>query len=332
VAASIAGRWRPRLPEAWRRRFAGWLDRRVPRASEARLDRHRLFIFPSRIGFFFLGSLLVMLIAAINYENNMAFALTFLLASLFVVSVLHTHANLSGLVLRGESGGRGFPGEVLAFRVRIESGASARFALALRWRKRDLGGGEVWVDVPQAATAEVLLYARAQRRGRLRPGRILVQSVYPLGLLRCWTWVDLDLCGLVYPRPLDAPHGRASRGDAQRLREAGSGEDEFFGLRDYRPGDRPRQVFWKGLARGQVLQSKEYVSFAGSETWLDWDAYPGVGPEQRLSYLCRRCLTLHAEGRSYGLRLPGQIVAPARGGGQRERVLAALATYGETRT
>ena len=36
-----------------------------------------------------------MLIAAINYQNNMSYALTFLLANLFLVAVLHSYANLT---------------------------------------------------------------------------------------------------------------------------------------------------------------------------------------------------------------------------------------------
>lgn len=320
-----------RIARGYRARFARWVDRRIPGGPRITLDRRRIFIFPSRVGFFFFGALLVMLIAAINYENNMSYALTFLLATLFVVAVLHTYANLSGLTLRAEEGGRGFPGEILAFPLRLDAGERSRFGLVMRWRDPSLGGGEARVDARRGSSVEALLYARAAQRGRFKPGRLLVESTYPLGLLRCWTWVDLDLAGVVYPVPRRHPetHGPAESGALSRPTPS-PGDEEFYGLRDYRAGDRPRQVYWKGLARGQPLQSKQYSRYVSSEDWLDWDSFPGVPTEQRLSYLCYRCLALHGARKHYGLSLPELRLQPAAGTVHRDRVLTALALSGES--
>lgn len=315
------------LRESLRARFRRWLARRIPPARSVTLDQRRIFIFPSRVGFFFFACLLVMLVAAINYENNMSYALTFLLACLFVVAVLHSYANLSGLTLRALRAGEGFPGQTVPFTIAL-SCANRRGHHAL-W----LG----FEDDPQAVTVSVLperattvtLYREAGERGPFRPGRLRVESSYPLGLLRCWTWVDLDLVGLAYPRP--RPYPEPQGGDSGQPRGRPSprpGDDEFFGLRDYRPGDRLRQVYWKGLARGQTLQSKQYADAAASLDWLDWDAFPGIGTERRLSYLCQQCLDLHRRGRRFGLRLPGNQLAAGAGDGQRDRVLRALGHYG----
>ena len=69
-----------------RNRFGKWVNRRIPPAREVTLDQRRIFIFPSRTGLFFGCSLLVMLVAAINFENNLSYALTFLLATLLMRS------------------------------------------------------------------------------------------------------------------------------------------------------------------------------------------------------------------------------------------------------
>jgi len=81
-----------------RTRFRAWINRRIPPARVVTLDQKRIFIFPSRVGFFFGFCLLIMLMAAINYQNNMSYALTFLLATLFVIATLHTFANLGSAV------------------------------------------------------------------------------------------------------------------------------------------------------------------------------------------------------------------------------------------
>lgn len=82
-----------------RRRFQEWVNRRIPPARSVTLDQKRIFIFPSRVGFFFGLTLVLMLLLSINYQNNMGYAVTFLLATLFVIAVLHTYANLSGLTI-----------------------------------------------------------------------------------------------------------------------------------------------------------------------------------------------------------------------------------------
>ncbi|MFN2327656.1 MAG: DUF58 domain-containing protein [Chromatocurvus sp.] len=312
-------------------RIERWLDRRIPAAPSVTLDRRRIFIFPSRVGFFFFAALLVMLVAAINYENNMSYALTFLLATLFVIAILHTYANLSGLTVQGGGGGSGFPGDLLPFPVQLMSGGQSRYALMIRWWDRSLDHRDVRMDVPPGSTAEAQLYARAGQRGLFLPGRLCIESSYPLGLLRCWTWVDLGLAGIVYPSPQRHPdiHRGADAGPRGRMLPL-PGDDEFYGLREYRKGDRPRQVYWKGLARGQSLQSKQYSTYASDDDWLDWDSFPGVPTEQRLSYLCYQCLQLHGLRQQYGLRLPGLRLSPSTGAVHRDRVLTALALHGQT--
>ena len=44
--------------------------------------------------------MLLILVAAINYQNALAHALAFLMLGLFLVAMLQTYRNLSGLLLR----------------------------------------------------------------------------------------------------------------------------------------------------------------------------------------------------------------------------------------
>ncbi len=57
----------------------------------------RIYILPTRHGYAFVLALCAMLLGAINYSNGLAYALTFLLASLALVSMLHANRNLAGL-------------------------------------------------------------------------------------------------------------------------------------------------------------------------------------------------------------------------------------------
>lgn len=312
--------------EAPRGRFGRWLERRIPPARSVTLDQRRIFIFPSLAGLFFGLLLLLILLTAINYQNNMAYAVTFLLSTLFIVGILHTYANLAGLSLHAVAASPAFPGQQSEFSLRLQRGRrAAHYGLRLAWPR----GGDAQVSLVGRDSAELRLFVPVGKRGWYHPGRLLLESSYPLGLLRCWTWVDLDLRALVYPQPLASPELPGTATDSpEGAAVAVAGSDDFYGFREYRRGDSLRQVHWKGLAKGQALQSKHYAAYTDRSAWLDWDAFPGTPLEQRLSHLCYWALACERSGEDYGLRLPGTEIPPARGEAQLERVLSALALFG----
>lgn len=333
------------LESRLRTRWSKWLDRRIPPARSVTLNQRRIFIFPSSTGFFFGLCLFVMLIAAINYQNNMSYALTFLLANLFVVAVLHSYANLSGLTITALGADDAFSGQHAAFQLRLSAARRGHFALHVGWptaleqrrRRRFMVGlfssppmqADVEVDLEPSDSQLLRIHMPVSQRGWYRPGRLRIESVYPLGLLRCWTWVDLDVAALVYPDPLQLgePQGAGLEGE-EGDQIGGVGDDEFAGIRDYREGDSPRKIHWKAVARGQGLQSKEYAEVVTDSRWLDWAAFPGLPQERRLSAMCHWVLRYHKEEFEFGLRLPGVELPPGKGDWQRTQALRALATYG----
>jgi uncharacterized protein (DUF58 family) len=98
-------------------------------------------------------------------------------------------------------------------------------------------------------------------------------------------------------------------------------------LRSYRPGDAPKLIAWKALAREQGLLTKEFSAMASSELWLDWQEAHGPDVEHRLSVLTHWVIQAERFGQSYGLRLPGATIPPARGEAHRTRCLEALALF-----
>ena len=308
-------------------RFARWLANRLPAARQQTLNQRRIFVFPSRQGVLYLALLLALLLAAINYKNNLAYALTFFLASLFNTAILFTYLNISGLQLKAGKATPVFAGEHAEFAIQLgRQGSRAHHHLLLYWpfqpaQRHDL------VNVDQLL---IRLHCLAPQRGRFRPGRLRVESFYPLGFIRCWSWVDLDFEVVVYPAPLlptPLPTAPAS-GQSGRERPL-AGNEDFWGFRDYVPGEPLRHVDWRSLARGQRLQSKIFAGKEDEQTWVDWQAMAGHGVEQRLSLLCGWVLALDTAGKPYGLRLPGREIAPASGERHRHEVLTALALYGE---
>lgn len=318
-----------RNPLRWvQQRIDAWVLGRVQRASgPIGIGRNRVYIVPTRFGWGFAAMCVVMLLGAMNYSNSMAFALTFLLFGLGLVCMHHTHANLVHLQLRAGRAKPVYAGEVAHFEVLIDNPARhARYAIASGWARQP--PTDAGTDVPASGFATVLLPCEARTRGWLEAGIFAVATEFPLGLFHAWTWAHLDMRCLVFPQParagLPPPLSAGSGGAAGAGR---SGQDEFAGLRNYQRGDALRSIHWKSLPKSSAPMVKLFSETVEQALWLDWNAVPLADVEARLSQLVRWILDAEAEGRAYGLRLPGISIAPGHGETHRFECLKALALF-----
>lgn len=309
-------------------RIRRWSLARFPRRRTVTLTQKRIYILPTAAGLAFLLLLALLLLLAINYENNLAYALTFLLGSLYVVSILHTYSNLAGLQLTALAGHNCFQGEYAGFRLQLAAaGGREHEQLRLGWEQ----GPARTLDLIDQRRVQLELACPAPRRGRLDPGPLRLESCFPLGLFRAWTWIDTGLSALVYPAPEPCrlpPWGVAGDGKEQAHAQT-QGVEEYQGLMRYQEGVSPRQIAWKVYARGQGLHSKQYASPSSDEIWLDWEQWPAASTEARLSGICHWVLELSRRQQPFGLRLPGYQLPPQSGEAHKLSALRALALFGE---
>jgi len=302
----------------------------TPEATPVRLTRKRIFVLPTRFGLSFCVLLLVMLIAAINYDLSLAYAQVFLLAGLGIVCIFHSFRNLAQLSI---APGRTPP---------VFAGGEAHFSLILRdpvnrarpaLRLNLPGQAEVEADVPALGQTEVTLKLPAQQRGWLTMPRLRLATTYPLGMIRAWAYAAPHLTCLVYPRPyFHAPPLAATPTlESGTAGGRGAGLEDFSGLRLHHPADPLRHVAWKAAARSEQgpLLTKLFDGGEVQTVWLDFDALPGATDlETRLSMLARGVCDAAAGGVNWGLRLPEQTLEPARGEDHYHACLTALALYG----
>lgn len=311
------------IRERIRQRWSRWLDRRIPRRTEFTLDQKRIFIFLSRQGLLTFAVLCALFIAGLNYANNLLLGLCFLLGSLMIVTIHHTFANLSGLRIVALGTEPAFAGDKAGFRIRLES-SKGRIYEGLRLVWDDAEAFVERIDNPR----EVGVYLKAPQRGMFRPPRLKIVTVYPLGLLQSWTWLDLDLAAVVYPRPLEnhvmpVGAGREGEGEVERL----SGTEDFEGLRQFSPGDPLSHISWRHMAQGRGILTKLYADEIAGTDILDWQYFAGMDVEGRLSRLAWWVVKLAREDVVYGLRLPGVDIPLGRGPQHRDNCLKALALY-----
>jgi uncharacterized protein (DUF58 family) len=241
--------------------------------------------------------------------------------------MVHTARNLARIAVSTGRAEPVFAGEAAQFRLYLD-GRTA-FDRPSILARHLASGSQLVVDVPANGVAEVVLAVPAARRGWVPLGRVMLETRFPLGLFRAWSYVEPDARCLAYPRPERSPlppfSGEAAAGS---LHAQTTGSDDFAGLRNYQRSDSPRHIAWKAVARSDEMLTKQFAGDAAAELWLDAKLLPaGLGLEQRLSRLAGWVLAADRAGAHYGLRLPGVEIAPGRGDAHRSTCLQALALY-----
>lgn len=308
-------------------RLQRWQNARQPRIGREELNQRNLYILPTLYGLQFVGVAILIWLLGTNYENNLVLLLSFLLIALFVSSIFATHRNLEGLSLQIGDADPVFAGQELEVPLLIHNPGTG-------WRRQlEVFDGErqYRVDVAPHKDTRLLLRLPTTSRGWQKVPRLRVAGVFPLGLLRCWSWPCLTAKLLAYPAPVeqemtrgdeDGIHGRGS--------PAGRGIDDFAGLEEWRPGVPAQRIAWKQYSAGRGMLEKRFEAVSRNPAWLDFDAYPGLDTEARLSALCAKALEMERRGQAYGLKLGRVRIAPALGDRHLRELLTALALFGDS--
>lgn len=318
--------WRAALTRLTGRARRWALRRQGPDPAQLTLDSRRIYILPTSAGLLYAVMLTTMLAGAMNYNNNLGFATTFLLAGLGVVTIYHCHRTLAGLRIHCLGAAPVFAGDAAQVRFSlINDSLETRDEIQLGWDGDEPGA----TALAPCERRLVKLTLPTTRRGPLAFPGLRVATTAPLGLLRSWSWIQLGPRVLVYPRPA-APAAAPYHEEAGPAPGASRprGDDDFAGLRSFQPGDSPRRIAWKAYARtGEMLVREYRGGTAETRVWIDWDAVPAPDTETRISRLTRLVLDHHQQGRVWGLRLPGLRLGPAQGVAHLHRCLSCLATF-----
>ncbi|MEY2843160.1 MAG: hypothetical protein RI920_1197 [Pseudomonadota bacterium] len=335
---------------ALRRRAVTWWESRIPRRDQQTLTQRNLYILPTKAGWSFGVVFLVLLLASINEQINLGYALSFLLSGTAMAALYQTHGNLHGVRMRLGVVRSVHAGQVLQVGISLHNShrQRGRFGLQIVAGPQAPEGTTEGPGCPREAelapgseqTVEVDV--AAPTRGWLTLPPITIETRFPLGLFRAWAHWRPETQVLIWPA-LD-PHAptlpalsaaAASTGQAQRMHKL---NDQPESLRDYRRGDALSAIAWRksspSLARGGDPISREPAQGRSADLLLDFEhsaGMQGLNAEQRLS---RLATWLHqaeqhaaAHGPMYGLGLPG-LTLPCGSGPQHLRdCLDALATW-----
>ena len=312
--------------------FRTWAFRRTVETGTVTLTQRRIFIIPTKQGFTLACVLVLMLLGDINYNLSLGYVLTFMLAMMAVMSMLHSFRNLAHLEIRPGRAEPVFCGDTAHFVLHFNNrSALPRYRICLVRTGESFwatGPAPLEFDLPALLDSEVAFPVPAIRRGWLQTGRLTLYTEFPLGLFYAWSYLHFDTHCLVYPKPLgDAPLPIGSSPDGTGKRSM-TGDDDFAGLRKYTEGDALPRIAWKAYARERGLQVKQFTTPLGEELWLDYSEAPERTEEERLARMTRWVLDAEAQGLRYGLRLPDGELPCNHGIAHRDECLRRLALFG----
>jgi uncharacterized protein (DUF58 family) len=316
-----------------RARFQAWFQSRIGLRDSTVLTQRNVYILPTRAGFMLGLTLLVLLVASINYQLNLGYLLTFLLTGSAVVGMHVGHATLRGITMNLIAPEAHFSGTNVPIGITILSARhSPRHGIGLSV----FGSGHwSWTDVPAQGSSKVRIAFLAQHRGLKRLPTLTAETRFPLGTFRVWTVWRPAAQVLIYPapepNPPPLPRGEPRSSGAATAQRHHTGE--YDGVRAYQRGDPLKMVVWKKATKSDQLVSRDAEQVQCLELWLDLartglaSRGDGTTLERQLERLCAWVLLAEKLGMHYGLRLAGKEIAPGGGHAHQRKCLQALALY-----
>jgi uncharacterized protein (DUF58 family) len=300
---------------------------------------------PTREGWYFLVATLLVGLAAINAGLNLLFLVWGMMLFLILASGV-----LSELCLRKLDVRRAMPPSVHAdtpYLMGIALANEKRRLPSFSVEVEDLVGRRpiekrcYFLKLPAGRTQETAYRHVATRRGRLKLSGFRLSTRFPFGLIHKSKDIEAPAELLVYPALIAVPanllRGFASQ-HGRGLHKWRSRRGEFFGLREFRQGDDPRDIHWRTSARRGAPFVRELEDDEGQEVCLVLDNGAGTGPTPRpptpgedtafegmVSLAASLACELLARGYRVGLYARGEEITPEGGQAQATRLLRFLA-------
>ena len=289
-------------------------------------------------GWALLGIVGVALLAAWNTGNNLFYLVLALLISGFLATWLVGRSNVRRLAIDQSYPPAVYQHESFPVRTVVTN------------RKRLLPSFMIEADVHPALTAEqppfvfctashrsdlVRSTTIASRRGIIKAERITVRSTFPAGLFEHGMTKPLTGEMLVYPaiRRIHATllELLASEGEVSTSRRGDS--RDFYGIREYRPGDDSRLICWKISAKHGRLMLREFERHEHRGVMILLDGYMSEQEATREIELFEKAVSFCAslawhyvhEGYDIGLKTPAEYLPPGCGDQHLHRIMEILA-------
>ncbi|CAN5670829.1 hypothetical protein BH09PLA1_BH09PLA1_26180 [soil metagenome] len=285
-------------------------------------------------------------LAAINSQANLLFGVFGLMIGILFISI-----SVSRFVLRRITMTRGLPESAivgLPSIVTYELRNSKRYWASFSVTVAELDGGEAFTKQPQAymlhaaprTSAIIPSQVTPKRRGLHQLNRYQLSTSFPFGFIKRAIERKQQESIVIYPAlaevdPKLLQQMRSAESSGATMRPRRGGNDEFYGLKEFRTGENPRYIYWRRSARTGTLVSKEMTHVSPPRIVILVDTFISSRDTPHHA-ATERCIAMAASLGSHALEQgltvglvcwsDGWIkLTPARGKRHRRDILAVLA-------
>jgi len=153
------------------------------------------------------------------------------------------------------------------------------------------------------------------RRGPVEFHRVQLSTTFPFGIMTWTLTIHLPGRVIVYPKIYRIRREllwdiRSRDLAGSRVSHVGGGTEEFFGLREYRPGDAMKQIDWKHSVRMNALVSRDMTRLSPPKLMVlldlrDTGRWPYDPGERAISFAASVLCEAHLDGFDVGLSVLG---------------------------
>lgn len=307
-----------------RRLFKDRLQRFFNRRGLERLpvvfDWRRIYVLPSKPGLFFATIWFLMMLAGLNFNNNMSLMLVFLLFGLAQVVLYKTFFNLRNLRLQQVHADPVFLGDDITLFYQVGADHD-------KWQistENQLSKDTTNIT-EQSAQLTALMPSR--QRGWQAVDRVKLMTRFPLGLFTVWVYCTPEDQVLVYPKPEDPCPPFPEHGGREGDQTTWLKGEEISSIRPYQQGDPIRDIAWKKSAQTDQTWVKEFKQTQGQYLCFDYTQLNLGHTEAKLSRITAWVLAAEQQQADYQVLLPGFDSGMSSGEQHKHHCLKALALY-----
>lgn len=301
----------------------------------------------TRASVYFCAGSLVIGLAAIDADNNILLLLFGICVGAIVLSVFSGWRSLRRVSVARAAPEMAVAGQPLELRYTITNHRGWVGIRALRMTEIVAPGSLVTTPelfIPRLsaqASVTVTIPTAALRRGRIALHAVRLSTGFPFEIIRKVITHPIQDEIIVFPS-LGRMLGELNTGRETRdLASVGSsmartrGDDEFFGIREYRHGDNPRRIHWRRSAASGQLMIREMARTRDPQLWCVVDTrVDSTDAEhlERFELTVSAAATVICDALERGLRVglisngdPFLVLPPGGGRHRRSRLLRELA-------
>jgi uncharacterized protein (DUF58 family) len=163
----------------------------------------------------------------------------------------------------------------------------------------DLADKKISFLIQPHQSTEVEISINAIKRGYELIHSLYVESLFPFGLFRCFTFFPINQACYVYPK-----RENLKLHDEILTKKNNTSENDEFYLRNFVKGDSFKRVDWKKLAQKNIWYTRQFQTEEPSPVMLMSNHLPN---EETLKSVCFALYELHQNNIPYGIKLENNV-------------------------